>query len=138
MPAPTVPASAWPSIAQAEDRIHDQANINNIAIEVDPDFYKDTHVGWHPLKDEWALALNPSLPPEKKTVGEICALDCKEREKNRKRECAEIRKRVQQKLKEIGCLSKVISTDKGGICPKRTVKKAAVVVPKKKKGKAAK
>lgn len=123
----------------AEERIHDQVNTQNIALEQDAGFYTDAHIGWHPLKEPWAKAIKPLQEPEPKTVGEICMLDCKEREKNRKRECAEIRKRVQQKLKEIGCPSKVTSTDKavlcGGVSKKSKTKEKETTTKKKKASK---
>lgn len=128
-PQPGVQAATWPTTVAAEITIHgqqDQSKLVNDPLV----FYDVGHVGWHPLKETWAAALQPTAPPEPKTVGQICAEDCKEREKNRKRECAEIRKRVQQKLKEIGCPSSVKSTDKASVCPKRTVKKAVPTVKK--------
>jgi hypothetical protein len=110
---------------KAEERIHEAVNWANIANLNDAGFYSDTNVAWHPLADAWVREIKPLVEPDPPTVAEKCVADCKEREKNRKRECAEIRKRVQVKLKELGCLSKVISADKTQICglSKKTAKK---------------
>jgi hypothetical protein len=124
----------------AETRIHKGINEGNIAIKVDPNFYAEANTAWHPLADAWVKEIKPLVEPDPPTVAERCVADCKEREKNRKRECAEIRKRVQVKLKELGCLSKVISADKAQICglskksaPKKVAAKTATSFGKKKK-----
>lgn len=90
-------------------------------------------VAWHPLADAWSLGLKPISEPDPPTVSEQCMADCKEREKNRKRECAEIRKRVQAKLKDLGCPSSVKSTDKSVMCGQKKSKSTKKETPTKKK-----
>jgi hypothetical protein len=60
-------------------------------------------------------------------------MDCKERERTRKRECAEIRKRVQAKLKDLGCPSTVKSTDKAQLCGQKKSAKVKETPTKRKK-----
>jgi hypothetical protein len=62
-------------------------------------------------------------------------MDCKERERTRKRECAEIRKRVQAKLKDLGCPSTVKSTDKTTMCGREKGGVAVKAKPSKAKAK---
>ena len=64
-------------------------------------------VWFHPLKQEFAQALPPLQDPTPATGTELCFKDCKERERIRKKECAEVRKRVSQKLKDMVCPSTV-------------------------------
>lgn len=124
------PITGWPSIEAAHMTVHAGENKANLQ---GPEFYGETNLAWHPLLTEWAGTLKPLSAPDPPTVGEKCVIDCKEREKNRKRECAEIRKRVQQKLKEIGCPSKVSSTDKAAICGQKKAKPVVKTVAAKKK-----
>lgn len=126
------PASTWPSVAAAETQIHASMNKANIATTNDAGFYSETHVGWHPMQDTWAKGLNPLSAPDPPTVSERCMMDCREREKLRKRECAEIRKRVQAKLKDLGCPSTVKSTDKSTVCGQKKSPKKEVATKKKK------
>ena len=76
------PISKWPLVPAAEAAIHegeDKAKIQDAA------FFTETNLEWHPLKDKWALELNPLSAPDPPTVGEKCMMDCKERERTRKR-----------------------------------------------------
>jgi hypothetical protein len=126
------PISKWPAANDAEGDIHsgiDQSKIQG------PDFFAETNLEWHPLKDAWALQLNPLSAPDPPTVGEKCMMDCKERERTRKRECAEIRKRVQAKLKDLGCPSTVKSTDKTTMCGREKGGVAVKAKPSKAKAK---
>lgn len=125
----TDPITGWPTVEQAEDQIHASMNMANIN---DPSFYTEANKAWHPLKHEWAETLEPLSAPDPPTVAEKCMMDCREREKLRKRECAEIRKRVQAKLKDLGCPSTVKSTDKATLCGSKKSKKETPVKKKRK------
>lgn len=126
-------SSVWPDVQTAETAIHASMNLANIATTNDGGFYAETHKGWHPMQDDWAKGLNPTSAPDPPTVTERCMIDCREREKLRKRECAEIRKRVQAKLKDLGCPSSVKSTDKATICGSSKKSKKETPAKKKKK-----
>ena len=124
----------WPDPKAAEDVIHQGMDKSKI-IDKDRREAWENSTQWHPLADVWSLELKPLSEPDPPTVSEQCMADCKEREKNRKRECAEIRKRVQAKLKDLGCPSSVKSTDKTttcGIGKKRGAKSAPAPTPAKK------
>lgn len=124
------PVTGWPTITEAHATVHMAENKANLQA---PEFYTEANKDWHPLLTDWAATLKPLSAPDPPTVGEKCVLDCKEREKNRKRECAEIRKRVQQKLKDIGCPSKVTSTDTKVLCGQKKAKPVVKTVAAKKK-----
>jgi hypothetical protein len=124
------PISKWPLVPAAETAIHEGEDKAKIQDEA---FYAETNLEWHPLKDAWAVALNPLSAPDPPTVGEKCMMDCKERERTRKRECAEIRKRVQAKLKDLGCPSTVKSTDKAQLCGQKKSAKVKETPTKRKK-----
>lgn len=68
---------------------------------------------FHPLQDEWAQKL--TLEKEK-VDGLSCYKDCKERDRIRRLECDEVRKRVEFKLKELGCPTVLVPNDPVSIC----------------------
>lgn len=149
----------WMGVKEAEDAIHAGMDMSKIipfegteavaAVEPDKDGKGgkpgvakvvgrkewEESIAWHPLTDPWSKDLNPITEPDPPTVSEQCMMDCRERERTRKRECAEIRKRVQAKLKDLGCPSTVKSTDKTTVCGQKKSKKEKEVTAKKKKSK---
>lgn len=142
----------WPSVEDAEKAIHAGMDLSKIIpfeakAEVKPADGKpgqpavqgrkawEDSTAWHPLTDDWSKLLEPLTAPDPPTVSEQCMMDCRERERNRKRECAEIRKRVQAKLKDLGCPSTVKSTDKTAVCGQKKPSKKEVATKKKSKPK---
>ena len=129
--------------AEAETRIHAEWDISQI-LDKDQraDLYKEAPIGtdpqavdynpawFHPLTDPFVTKLTPTEDPDPPTGTERCWADCKERERIRRKECAEVRKRVQQKLKEMGCVSAVTSTEKPIACSDRRVPKYIIGKPK--------
>lgn len=68
---------------------------------------------FHPLADEWAQ----KLTLEKEAVdGLSCYKDCKERDRVRRLECDEVRKRVEFKLKQLGCPTVLVPNDPISVC----------------------
>ena len=68
---------------------------------------------FHPLADTWAAALTLE---KDKPDGLACYKDCQERDRIRRLECDEVRKRVEFKLKELGCPTVLIPNDPVSIC----------------------
>lgn len=124
---------------QAEERIHGEWDLSQILNdEQRADLYKEKPKGddpaaddynpawFHPLTDPFVTKLKATEPDDPPTGTERCWADCKERERIRRKECAEVRKRVAAKLKEMGCISAVTSTEKPIACSDRRVPKYVV------------
>jgi hypothetical protein len=124
---------------QAETRIHGEWDLSQMLDkEQREDLYKEKPVGddpqaedynpawFHPLTDPFVTKLKATEPDDPPTGTERCWADCKERERIRRKECAEVRKRVAAKLKEMGCVSAVTSTEKPIACSDRRVPKYIV------------
>lgn len=122
---------------QAETRIHGEWDLSQMLDEAQrKDLYKEKPEGgddpnadgynpawFHPLTDPFVTKLKATEPDDPPTGTERCWADCKERERIRRKECAEVRKRVAAKLKEMGCVSAVTSTEKPIACSDRRVPK---------------
>lgn len=99
--------------ADAENAIH--AGINQayfqdagerLTWETDPFF--------HPLQATWVKDM--TLTPDQNEKNLWCWRDCQERDRIRKLECDEVRRRVESKLKELGCPTTLIPNDLPSPC----------------------
>lgn len=99
-----------PAVHSIEDAA---AQTNQVEI-LDAKELKDLEVYEHPLKNEWVASLPPydgDLKP-----GEMCVRDCKERTRIHDLECDEVRRRVVEKLKEMGCPSIAVAIPQKNMC----------------------
>jgi hypothetical protein len=101
------------TVPDAEARIHKSENTyytldatERKDLEDDPFF--------HPLKDAWVKSLTFEKDPNEKALW--CWRDCRERDRIRKLECDEIRRRVEKKLKDLGCPTQLIAVDMPSPC----------------------
>lgn len=101
------------SAADAEARIHQSINQDAWVDATErADWDKDTR--FHPLQDKWVDSIK--YKPEVKEVATECWNDCRERDRVRKMECDEVRRRVERKLKELGCPTTLIANDLPSPC----------------------
>lgn len=106
MPAETAEA--------AEARIH--TGINK-AWEISAEERKkwDKDPMHHPLQDGWVKGMD-DVEAEKVDAQTACWKDCKERTRIHKLECDEVRRRVERKLKDLGCPTTLIANDLPSMC----------------------
>lgn len=112
-PGTTPAAKELETAKAAEDRIHESINQEAwVTAEERKLWDKDTR--FHPLQDEWVDSIK--YKPEVKEVATECWNDCRERDRVRKMECDEVRRRVERKLKELGCPTTLIANDLPSPC----------------------
>jgi hypothetical protein len=106
MPAETAEA--------AETRIHKGINTD---WEITPDERKkwESDPLHHPLQDKWVKGMD-DVEAEKVDAQTACWKDCKERTRIHKLECDEVRRRVERKLKDLGCPTTLIANDLPSMC----------------------
>lgn len=101
------------SSADAENAIHtgiNQAYYQDAKERADWD--KDPF--FHPLQALWVKDM--TLAPDQSEKNLWCWRDCQERDRIRKLECDEVRRRVESKLKELGCPTTLIPNDLPSPC----------------------
>lgn len=101
------------SVPDAETRIHGSIN-KYYEIDATERAKWDTDTFFHPLQDTWVKGL--TMKPDESEKALWCWRDCQERDRIRRMECDEIRKRIEQKLKELGCPTQLIAIDTPSPC----------------------
>lgn len=111
---PPVGATTKPTTsADAENAIH--AGINQAYYQgADERATWDTDTFFHPLQSDWVKGM--TLAPDQSEKNLWCWRDCQERDRIRKLECDEVRRRVESKLKELGCPTTLIPNDLPSPC----------------------
>lgn len=110
----------------AEARIHQQMNKEWEVDAAERKLWEDSALH-HPLKDTWVATMD--LKPETPDVNLVCWKDCYERNRIRRLECDEVRRRVERKLKDLGCPTTLIANEEPSPCGDPTAAVASAAPP---------